>query len=70
MILNLVFTLSGAISKSDFSPFEIINKSHHKFKDQNSQNTETGALTFIETVIIQAQASRRIKGEIYHWIHW
>lgn len=52
MILNLVFTWSGAILKSDFSPFEIINKSH-KFKNQNSPNTEIGILTFIGIVIMQ-----------------
>lgn len=52
MILNLVFTWSGASLKSDFSPFEIINKSH-KLKNQNSPDTETGILTFIGTVIMQ-----------------
>jgi len=47
MILNLVFTLSKAISKSNFYPFEVINKSYHKFKNQNSPNTEVETLAFI-----------------------
>lgn len=58
MILNIIFTLTEAIPKSEIinkiiiKISKIINKSHHKFKNQNSQNTEIGTLPFIE--IMQA----------------
>lgn len=47
-----------------FFPFEIINKLHHKIKNQNFKYSEIRTPTFIERMIMQ------VLGEIYNWAHW